>query len=238
MIGDWRGRRVLDRDENLLGTLEEVYLDDDGEPTRWAVLDTGTGSRSFVPLTGAERSGEDLRIAHSREQVLAAAEVEPDGELTAQEEQRLVRVYGLDGGDVEMVRSEEELRVSTEVKTTGRVRLRKVIVTEDVTVTLTLRREEVRLEPVPDDRTGDETGDEVPSELDDTGETLFEVTLHEEVPVVGTRVVPRERIRLRKILVSEDRQVTAPVRAEQLELTDDRPNAAPAPITSSESDRP
>lgn len=221
-----RGRRVVDRDDRYVGTLEEVYLDDDGEPTRWAVVETGVGerSRSFVPLSDAEVAGEDLRIAHGRDQVLAAAEVEPDGELTAQEEQRLSQIYGLGGG--ELIRSEEELHVSTKVQASGRVRLRKVIVSEDVTVTVTLRREEVRLEPVPDTESADDT----PAALDETGETLFEVTLHEEVPVIGTRVVPRERIRLRKVVVSEDRAVSAPVRAEQFELIDERPSAPPAPL--------
>ncbi len=223
---DWHGRRVIDPDDRYLGMLEEIYLDDDGEPTRWAVLDTGVGpqSRSFVPLSGASLAGQDLQIAYSREQVLAATEIEPDGELTAAEEERLMRIYD---PPIEMVRSEEKLQVSTEVGTAGRVRLRKVVVSEDVTVTVTLRREEIRLEPIIVDA---DALQDTPATLDDSDEVLFEVTLHEEVPVVGTRVVPREHIRLRKILVTDEREVIEPVRAERFELTDDRPGDEISPM--------
>jgi len=129
--------------------------------------------------------------------------------------------------DAELIRSEEELRVSTEVRPTGRVRLRKVIVSEDVTVTVTLRREEARLEPLPEGVTPE---DDLPDALDDSGDTLFAVTLYEEVPVIGTRVVPRERVRLRKVLVSEEREVSGTVRAERLQLADDRPAGAVPPV--------
>jgi uncharacterized protein (TIGR02271 family) len=48
-----------------------------------------------------------------------------------------------------MTRSEEELRVGTETRERGRVRLRKYVTTEEVTLTVPVRREEVRLEREP-----------------------------------------------------------------------------------------
>jgi uncharacterized protein (TIGR02271 family) len=48
-----------------------------------------------------------------------------------------------------MTRSEEELRVGTTERETGRVRLRKYIVEENVTKTVPVRREEVRVEREP-----------------------------------------------------------------------------------------
>jgi uncharacterized protein (TIGR02271 family) len=226
-FNDWRGRRVVDTDGRYVGVLDEIYLDDDGNPTRWAVLDTGVGPqpRSFFPLTGAELQGDEVRLSHSRDQVIAAASIEPDGELTASEEERLELLYGLKDA-YEMIRSEEELRISTERRSAGRVRLRKVIVTEDVTVNVTVRREELRLEPVPADAadTAPLTG-QVPATLDESGQTLYEVTLYEEVPVVETRVVPRERISVRKVVLSEERAVTESLRSEQVDLVDDRPTA-------------
>ena len=54
------------------------------------------------------------------------------------------------GGPVEMIRSEEEvLAGTTQPRPTERVRLRKVKVTENVTRTVPVRREEVRLEHEP-----------------------------------------------------------------------------------------
>lgn len=227
-FNDWRGRRVVDMDGRYVGVLDEVYLNDDGDPTRWAVLDTGVGPqpRSFFPLTAAEMVGDEVHLSTSRDQVLAAAAIEPAGELTASEEERLELLYGLKG-EYEMIRSEEELRVSTTRRSAGRVRLRKVIVTEDVTVNVTVRREELRLEPV----TGSADvvpGETVPASLDESGEALYEVTLYEEVPVVETRVVPRERISVRKVVVNEERTLTEPVRSERVELVDDRPGAVPS----------
>ena len=45
-----------------------------------------------------------------------------------------------------VVRSEERLRVATETVAVGRARLVKYVVTEDVTYTVPVSREEVRLE--------------------------------------------------------------------------------------------
>ena len=54
------------------------------------------------------------------------------------------------GGPVEMIRSEEEVVAGTTApRPTERVRLRKVRVTENVTRTVPVRREEVRLEHEP-----------------------------------------------------------------------------------------
>ena len=51
--------------------------------------------------------------------------------------------------DDAMTRSEEELRVGTTQREAGRVRLKKYIVTEDVSTTVPVSREEVRLEREP-----------------------------------------------------------------------------------------
>jgi uncharacterized protein (TIGR02271 family) len=93
--------------------------------------------------------------------------------------------------DDAMTRSEEELRVGTAQRETGRARLRKYIVTEDVQQTVPVRREEVRVEREPiTDANVDEavSGPEI-------SEQEHEVTLHEEQPVVEKTTVPKERIR-------------------------------------------
>ena len=86
-----------------------------------------------------------------------------------------------------MTRSEEELRVGTAERETGRVRLRKYIVTDEVQQTVPVKREEVRLEREP---ITDANRDEAMSGGDLTEEE-HEVTLHTEEPVVEKRTVPR-----------------------------------------------
>ena len=115
--------------------------------------------------------------------------------------------------DEAMTRSEEELRVGTAERESGRVRLRKYVVTEQVQQTVPVRREEVRVEREPI------TDGNVDQALDGPAisEEEHEVVLHEEEPVVEKRVVPKERVRLEKDSVTEDAQVSEEVRKERIE---------------------
>ena len=58
-----------------------------------------------------------------------------------------------------MTLSEERLNVGTQTQETGRARLRKYVTTENVTQTVPVQREEVRLErePITDENVGDAT---------------------------------------------------------------------------------
>ena len=101
--------------------------------------------------------------------------------------------------DSAMTRSEEQLHVGTESRTTY---LRS--------------HEEVRLErePITDANIGDATsGGELTSEE-------HEVVLHEERPVVEKEIVPVERVRVDVDTVAGEEQVDEQVRKEQVELDD------------------
>jgi uncharacterized protein (TIGR02271 family) len=119
--------------------------------------------------------------------------------------------------DDAMTRSEEELRVGTRTRERGRVRLRKYVTTEQVTTTVPVRREEVRLErePITDANVDAATSGPAISEEE------HEVTLHEEEPVVQKRAVPKERVRLDKATVAGEQQVGDAVRKEQVDLDED-----------------
>lgn len=115
--------------------------------------------------------------------------------------------------DEAMTRSEEELRVGTREREAGRARLRKYVVTESVTKTVPVQREEVRLEREP---ITDANRDEALSGAD-ISEEEHEVVLHEEEPVVEKRVVPKERVRLDTETVSEEHEVSEEVRKERID---------------------
>ena len=115
--------------------------------------------------------------------------------------------------DDAMTRSEERLNVGTEKEATGRVRLRKYVTTENVTKTVPVQREEVRLEREPiteQNRGAAMTGPDLSDEE-------HEVVLHEERPVVEKETVPVERVRLDKDTVTEDVTVNEEVRKERIE---------------------
>ena len=119
--------------------------------------------------------------------------------------------------DDAMTRSEEQLRVGTTTETTGRARLRKYIVTENVTKTVPVSHEEVRIErePITDANVGDALSG------GDLTEEEHEVTLSAERVVVDKDVVPVERVKLGTETVTEDAVVDEQVRHEEIETDTD-----------------
>jgi uncharacterized protein (TIGR02271 family) len=118
--------------------------------------------------------------------------------------------------DDAMTRSEERLRVGTEQAEVGRVRLRKHVVTENVTQTVPVSHEEVRLErePITDANRGQATSGS------DISEEEHEVTLHAERPVTEKETVPVERVRLGTETVTENHEVSETIRKEQIDDPD------------------
>lgn len=201
--------------------------------------------KHFVPLADASPSGEDVRVSVTKDAVKDAPSIDAGEELSEAEERTLYQHYSLsysDEGsttardtpaagdatgtvgrdtsgpttDDAMTRSEEELRVGTESRESGRVRLRKYVVTEQVTKTVPVSHEEVRIErePITDANRGDaRSGPEI-------SEEEHEVVLHEERPVVEKRTVPKERVRLDTDTVADETQVTEEVRKERIDVDD------------------
>jgi len=119
--------------------------------------------------------------------------------------------------DNAMTRSEEQLRVGTQTVESGRARLRKFVVTENVTTTVPVSHEEVRIErePITDANIGNALDGPAISEEE------HEVVLHAERPVVAKEAVPVERVRLDTQTVTEQETVTDTVRKEQIETDTD-----------------
>jgi uncharacterized protein (TIGR02271 family) len=118
--------------------------------------------------------------------------------------------------DEAMIRSEERLDVGTRSEEAGRARLRKYVVTEDVTETVPVTREQGRVEREPiTDANVDQamSGPEI-------SEAEHEVTLHAERPVVEKEAVPVERVRLDTETVTDQEQVSETVRKEQIDAED------------------
>jgi uncharacterized protein (TIGR02271 family) len=118
--------------------------------------------------------------------------------------------------DDAMTRSEERLRVGTEGVVAGRARLRKYVVTENVSTTVPVSHEEVRLEREPITEANRDAAVSGP----DISEEEHEVTLHAERPVVAKEAVPVERVRLGTETVTEEHEVTEQVRKEQIDEPD------------------
>jgi uncharacterized protein (TIGR02271 family) len=213
---------------------------------------------SFVPVESADMDGDDVRVPYDKGTVKNAPNFGADAHLSEQEESELYSYYGREydmGGydagtttdtdydtrgtvghdtsgpttDDAMTRSEEQMRVGTERVEAGRARLRKYVVTENVTQTVPVRREEVRVErePITDANVGAAMDGPAISEEE------HEVTLTEERPVVAKEAVPVERVRLSKDEHVEEETVSGEVRKEQI----DTDNVYPADETTREGTR-
>ena len=153
---EWRGRTVIDRDGEKLGTLKEIYLDEHERP-HWGSIATGLfGTReTLAPLTEAQLTGDQLQLPFAGDHVKDAPQVEPYVQLSAEEEQQLYRHYELrdltepSESDDAMIRSEEEITLRKQQRPRERIRLKKYVVTDYVKKTVPVQREKVRLEHEP-----------------------------------------------------------------------------------------
>lgn len=154
----WRGKTVVDRDGEKVGTLGDLFLDRETDLPAYAGINTGLFKRreSIIPLDGAREVDNDLQVPFTHAAIKDAPNVDPDVELTEDEEDALQEHYGApskvmpqrDAG--EMVRSEEEVDIRVEpAKPKERIRLKKHTVVEHVETTVPVRREEIRLEHDP-----------------------------------------------------------------------------------------
>jgi uncharacterized protein (TIGR02271 family) len=203
--------------------------------------------QSFVPLGDASSSPDGIRVPFDKATVKDAPKVDPDGRLSQSEERELYAHYGREyaeyngesddrdattrheargtgqdtsgpNTDDAMTVSEEQLRVGTTEREAGRVRLKKYVVEDEVTETVPVRREEVRVErePITDaNRDAALDGPEI-------SEEEHEVVLRQEEVVAEKRTVPKERVRLEKDVETGEETVSETVRSERVDVDDDR----------------
>lgn len=260
-INDLYAAEVVTQDDESLGGVGQVYLDDQtGEPT-WVSVKTGWfgSNESLVPLQGADLTDGRVRVAHTKDVIKNAPNVDADHHLSEQEQDELFAYYsgaGADMGryqvrdtdrevvadrdvdvnrdatyvadrdvDVDRARTdvdnegsmtlhEERVNVGTERVESGRVRLRKHVVTEQQSVSVPVSHEEVQVvrEPIAD---GQPVGDVR------LGDEEAEVVLHEERPVIEKDVVATEQVGLEKTTVTDQQQVVTDVSREEVDVDQD-----------------
>jgi uncharacterized protein (TIGR02271 family) len=241
-LSDVQNATVYHTSGDKIGSVEQIYFDDDTGRPAWVTVNTGLfgSGTSFVPMADATVEGDRVVVPHDKATVKNAPRVQDDRHLDRDEEAELYRYYGLaydpasgpsadtsfdtDGQDTSgpttdsaMTRSEEELRVGTQRQEAGRVRLRKYVTTEQESVTVPVRREEVRVEREPITEANADAATSGP----EISEEEHEVVLHEERPVVSTQARPVERVRLGTEEVADTQDVTGQVRKEHIEVDGD-----------------
>jgi hypothetical protein len=93
---------MIDPDGDTIGTIEDIFLDrQTGEPA-WAAVKTGLFGlkHTVVPIRDAQPTDDGkVRVPLQKEKVKDAPRIDPDGELSSDEERRLWEYYGLSDYD-------------------------------------------------------------------------------------------------------------------------------------------
>lgn len=201
-LAGWIGHTLVDRSGDKIGKIVDLYADEATGQPEWLAVNTGRfGSKvSFVPLAGAERAGDDLRVPYAVDQVKDAPKTDPDGQLSQEDEARLYGHFGVDydlddsptglprtGGDAPRSRSGTRAGGETGERTGG--------------------------------RTGGRKASAAAEGRDTSGPTTDDaMTRSEEELRVGTERREVGRARLHKYVVTEDETVTVPVSKEKVRL--------------------
>jgi uncharacterized protein (TIGR02271 family) len=235
-----RGTAVHASDGEKIGSVEEIFVDEQTGQPEWIGIGIGLlgTKRVLVPVEGADLREDGFYVPYSKSQVKDAPDIDSD-EVSQETERELYSHYGLgyserrsDTGlpegapspegtatgrrgtadEAEMVRTEEELKVGKRDVEAGRARLRKWVETEPVETDVELRRERVRVEREPIDQPVGEA---------EIGEQEVEVPVHAEEAVVQKQAVAKERVGLEKDVETERETVDAEVRKERVEVEGD-----------------
>jgi hypothetical protein len=97
-LAEWQGKLLVDLNGEKIGKLQEVYVDVETDVPQFATVKEGFIDRhlTFVPLGGIKIGPDELQVAVTREQVMAAPNIEQHGEeLSQADESALYHHYEL-----------------------------------------------------------------------------------------------------------------------------------------------
>ena len=196
----------------------------------YSVSGTGAGHGTDA---GRTQHGEHVEhgtaagLGHQAGRDRADLQGEPraeDRERTAEAERTRAEQAGTAGtaGEQDVVAHEEHLRTGdqAERRETGRVRLRKHVVTDTETVDVPVRREEVHVQRESIDPNSAEARAGAEEAFTADGEETV-VTTYEERPVVQKETVATERVSLDKETTESTERVQGEVRKEEIEVDED-----------------
>ncbi|MFG2087519.1 PRC and DUF2382 domain-containing protein [Spirillospora sp. NPDC048824] len=96
-VRELMGMSVTDTNGTKVGTIKQVYLNDDSGAPEWVTVHTGWfGMReSFVPLSGGRKNQDMLQVPYDKETIKGAPNVDADEHLSHAQIVDLYRHYGV-----------------------------------------------------------------------------------------------------------------------------------------------
>jgi uncharacterized protein (TIGR02271 family) len=193
-LGSLIGADVIDRNGDKIGSVGQIYVDTSSGAPTWVSVKTGLFgmSESFVPLSGADSDSDGLRVEYEKDFVKDAPRVDPESDLSEEEESTLYSYYGLGGSTGSVDDSRTDYDTTADIGTTGAADF---------------------------GTTGAAGAADGTVGYDTSGPTTDDaMTRSEEQLHVGTETVQSGRARLRKYIVTENETVTVPVSHEEVRL--------------------
>jgi sporulation protein YlmC with PRC-barrel domain len=110
-VQSWKGRKMVDPDGDTIGTIEDIFLDRHTGQPAWAAVKTGLFGlkHTVVPIRDAQPQDDGtVRVPIQKDVVKDAPRIDPDGELSPDEERKLWEHYGM--GDYDEWQGEDRTR--------------------------------------------------------------------------------------------------------------------------------
>jgi uncharacterized protein (TIGR02271 family) len=185
---------VVDPQGSKIGKVGTVYLADTTRQPEWITVKTGLfGTKeSFVPLSGAAMDEDGVHVSVAKDVVSEAPKIDADGHLTPDESAELYRHYGMP-----MPRSAPDKSMGGQAPA-GRT-----------------GREADTRSGRGQDMTGQRAQGTQSGNADGRAQDMIR---SEERLKVGTEQVESGHVHLRKYVVTEEQQVTVPVRHEEVRV--------------------
>jgi hypothetical protein len=130
---NWRGRAVVDRDGQKIGTFDEIYLDEGTSEPAWAAVKTGPFGfrRRVLPIAAAELNGDHVRVPFTKSDVKSAPSIDSEGWVAERDQAAILRHYGM---SADQNRAEAESTPDTpEPESPTRLKLKRFTVSETQT---------------------------------------------------------------------------------------------------------
>ncbi|MDO5635060.1 MAG: PRC and DUF2382 domain-containing protein [Micrococcus sp.] len=98
MIEQLQNADVYSESGDKIGSVGQVYLDDQTSEPTFVTVKTGLfgGNETFIPLNNARHTNDGITVPFEKDFVKDAPNVDADGNLTPEEEQRIYEYYSMD----------------------------------------------------------------------------------------------------------------------------------------------
>ncbi|MDQ3876324.1 MAG: PRC-barrel domain-containing protein, partial [Actinomycetota bacterium] len=99
-LSEARGADVYDSDGDKIGSVEDIYYDEQTNQPEWIGIGTGFfgTKRVLVPVEGADMRGDGVYVPYSKSHVKDSPDIDAD-EISEDAERELYSYYGLQASE-------------------------------------------------------------------------------------------------------------------------------------------